>query len=229
MSGSTLTNGHDAQRGKLSEITLRELCDECSTALGVSGASITLTTRHDGDGASASTEAFQGISEAQFTLGEGPEIDALRARDLVVAPNVESLTKRWPLFVVSAREYGVSSVMATPLTIGSINFGVLTLYERRPDFFNDANVSVGLAVAKTATWFLLAQHEALDGQALPLFPTDTLPYRAVVHQASGMVAAQLNCDLAEALVRLRARAYAEQRSITEIAQAIVRREIRLQP
>jgi hypothetical protein len=48
----------------------------------------------------------------------------------------------------------------------------------------------------------------------------------VVHQATGMVKVQLNVGIAEALVRLRAYAYAEERPIEDVARDVVGRRLR---
>lgn len=52
---------------------------------------------------------------------------------------------------------------------------------------------------------------------------------AVVHQATGMVSVQLSRPLAQALLRLRAHAYSSGRSITDVAQDVVDRRLRLGP
>lgn len=53
-------------------------------------------------------------------------------------------------------------------------------------------------------------------------------YRAEVHQATGMVSVQLGVSLAEALVRLRARAYADGRPIAQVAADVVGRRLRFE-
>jgi AmiR/NasT family two-component response regulator len=52
-------------------------------------------------------------------------------------------------------------------------------------------------------------------------------YRAEVHQASGMVSVQLGITVAEGLLRLRARAFAEGRPLADVAADVVTRRIRL--
>lgn len=49
---------------------------------------------------------------------------------------------------------------------------------------------------------------------------------SIVHQATGMIAAQLNCDIAEATVRLRAHAFSTEQSVYEVSRSIVQREFR---
>ena len=52
--------------------------------------------------------------------------------------------------------------------------------------------------------------------------------RVEVSQATGMLIAQLDVDAAEALVRLRAHAYATNRSATEVARDILDNGLRLE-
>ena len=52
--------------------------------------------------------------------------------------------------------------------------------------------------------------------------------RAEVSQATGMLVAQLEVEPAEALVRLRAHAYATGRSATDVARDILDRRLRLE-
>jgi len=47
-----------------------------------------------------------------------------------------------------------------------------------------------------------------------------------VHQASGMVAAQLDVGVGQALVRMRAYAFGNSRGLTEVARDVVDRRLR---
>jgi hypothetical protein len=51
-------------------------------------------------------------------------------------------------------------------------------------------------------------------------------FRFVVHQAAGMVSAQLEVSVGEALVRLRAYAFANDRLLTDVADDVVARRLR---
>ncbi len=55
--------------------------------------------------------------------------------------------------------------------------------------------------------------------------TDANAHRAEVHQASGMLAVQLDLNVAEALVRIRAHAFATDQSVADVAQQIVTHEL----
>ena len=52
-------------------------------------------------------------------------------------------------------------------------------------------------------------------------------YGAEVHQASGMVSVQLGVGVGEALVRLRAHAYAAEQPLREVAADVVGRRLQL--
>jgi hypothetical protein len=51
-------------------------------------------------------------------------------------------------------------------------------------------------------------------------------FQTVVHQATGMVAAQLDVSVAQALIRLRAHAFGNDRPLTQVATAVVGRSLR---
>ena len=51
-------------------------------------------------------------------------------------------------------------------------------------------------------------------------------FHYVVHQAAGMVAAQLDVGVGQALIRLRAHAFGHDRPLTEVAADVVARELR---
>lgn len=187
---------------------------------------MTLITKQNNSAASASSAQFTTLTDAQFTLGEGPEIDALKANDVVVVPSISKVAHQWPAFAAVAREQHIDSAIALPMRIGSIHIGVLTAYDHNATTFTDDTVRKALEIAKIATWQLLTQQTESELESLPLSPTETFSYRAVVHQATGMISAQLNCDIAEALVRLRAHAYAQEEPINDIAKAVVQRKYR---
>jgi len=208
---------------------LRRICGASAAALTASGVGVSVVT---GDGewgfAIASSPACQRLEELQFTLGEGPCVDALATRRPVLVADVTGgAADRWPIYSSAVRERGVRSVFAFPLLAGSASVGVLDVFRGRPGAMNEEDVAQSLtfaAIARTAV--LDGQHEA---------PVDEVPngfdespgYRAEVFQAQGMVMVQLGVTLAEALLRLRAHAYANDRTLADVARDVVARALRL--
>jgi hypothetical protein len=72
----------------------------------------------------------------------------------------------------------------------------------------------------------LTEH-TIDANDVDGFVVDHDFHRSQIHQASGMVMVQLGVSIEEALVRLRAYAFARGRPLGEIAGQIVERRLRL--
>ena len=66
----------------------------------------------------------------------------------------------------------------------------------------------------------------LDGGGLETVMDELMEYQAVVHQATGMVGAQLDVPMLVGLAMLRARAFAENRPLTKVAADVVQRRVR---
>src|SRR5581483_7452688 len=72
---------------------------------------------------------------------------------------------------------------------------------------------------------LAIQAQAPPGALAPELEVEA-NFRFVVHQASGMVAVQLGVGVGEALICLRAYAFANDRPVTEVAEDVVGRRLR---
>ncbi|MFC9004519.1 GAF and ANTAR domain-containing protein [Streptomyces microflavus] len=167
----------------------------------------------------------QAFGDLQFTLGEGPSVDAARTGRVVsVGDLVREPGDRWPLLVREVAAVRVRSVFCFPLAIGAIRVGVLTATRRQVSALTRQQSDDALALGAALT------HSYLSGEPdrLHLPPYDDF-HHTVVHQATGMLSVQLQVPLAQALLRLRAHAYAKNRPITDIAQDVVDRRLRLSP
>jgi hypothetical protein len=90
-----------------------------------------------------------------------------------------------------------------------------------PDRATEAVCTVADALVHT----VLLDPDSADPLDLPLLAG--ADHRAVVHQASGMIAQQLGCGTEDALAMLRARAFAEDTPLGAIAVEVVHRRSRL--
>ena len=116
-----------------------------------------------------------------------------------------------------------------PLRIGAVRLGALGLYRDTPGPLTDDQHAEALVVADVATRAVLALHANASPSELATEIETGANLRLVVHQACGTVAVQLGVGLTEALIRLRACAFANDRPISEIAEDIVARRLRLDP
>jgi GAF domain-containing protein len=204
------------------------LCRTCVDEAGVDGCGVSVLSRTGTPVALYATNPVASvIEELQFTLGEGPCMDAMATRLPVLVPDVaDGATSRWPMYASAVQEYGVRSVFAFPLRTGAASIGVLDVFRVRPGRMTQDDVAQSLTFAEIArTTMLDGQDQAHDGDMPDGF--DEAPgYRAEVFQAQGMVMMQLGVSLAEALLRMRAYAYAEGRPLADVARDVVARTLR---
>jgi hypothetical protein len=114
---------------------------------------------------------------------------------------------------------------ALPLQIGSIRLGVLSLYGEQPGVVALEHLGDAQLVADLITHLVIGLQSETASERIA-FALESSDYRAVVHQATGMISAQLDCGIEEALVRLRGHAFAAERPIDEIAEGVVDGSIR---
>jgi hypothetical protein len=169
-------------------------------------------------------EVSQLIEELQYTLGEGPCVDAYRQDAVVAEPDLaDPVTRRWPVFCPAA----VQAVFGFPLRVGTVRLGALNLYRDGPGPMSGDQHADALVVADVAArWVLEAQASA---------PPDTVAeelemgadFHLVVHNAAGMVSVQEGISVTEALIRLRAFAFSSDRLLAEVSGDVVARRLRL--
>jgi AmiR/NasT family two-component response regulator len=117
-------------------------------------------------------------------------------------------------------------VFAFPLQVGGGRLGVLDVFRARPGPLSADELRQALAFADVAVTTLLdGQADAPSGAAANGLDA-AIGGRAELFQAQGMVMVQLGVSLAEALARMRAYTYAENRPLAEVAQDVVARRLR---
>jgi hypothetical protein len=204
------------------------ICRLCVSLLGVTGAGISIVTAAGNHGVVCSTDAVSArIEDLQFTLGEGPCVDALAAASPVLVPDLDDsawvLSGRWPTFLSAAVEAGVRAVFAFPLTIGAIHLGAIDLYRDAPGELTDNELAGALLAAHTATIALL---HLKDSSNVPGGDTRMPTSNEIqIHRATGMVQVQLGCTPEEALLRIRGRAFGDGRTVTDVATDVVTRQL----
>jgi hypothetical protein len=99
------------------------------------------------------------IEELQYTLGEGPCVDAYQLNAVVTEPDLaDPVRRRWPAFTPSAVEAGVRAVFGFPMRIGSVRLGALNPYRDVPGPLTGEQHTDALVVAEVAArWVLEAE------------------------------------------------------------------------
>jgi GAF domain-containing protein/ANTAR domain-containing protein len=174
-------------------------------------------------------EVSQLIEELQYTLGEGPCVDAYAQDRVVTEPDLaDPVTRRWVGFAPPVLRAGVRALFGFPLRIGTVRLGALNLYRDRPGPLSGQQHADALALAgMAARWVLEAQAGAPSGAVPSQLETDA-DFRFVVHNAAGMLSEQQGITVTDALIRLRAYAFSHDRLLTDVAQDVVDRKLRLE-
>ena len=197
----------------------------CADSVPVTGAGIVLmSAAGPADVAAVTDGPARVMEELQFTLGEGPGVECSRSGRPVLEPDLTSGgSRRWPAFASGALQAGVCAMFALPLRVGAIRLGVLNLYRDAPGALSTAELAEALSFADAATVILLTlqsqadpDHDDVVGIGMHLIED-----RAQVHQATGFIAERADVSITDALTLLRARAYASDCLVTDLARDVL--------
>lgn len=204
------------------------MCEVCAQVTEVSGAGVMLMSGDVPRGSMCSTNRVSDlIEQLQYVLGEGPCVDAYHLDWPVLEPDLACpKSSRWPVFSPQAIDAGVRAVFGFPLQIGSVRLGALNLYRDQPGPLTDDQHADALVLADlVGQSVLVLQADAPPGALAAELETGAdLHY--TLHQASGMVSVQLGVSVAEALIRLRAYAFANELPLVDVASSVVARTLR---
>ena len=109
----------------------------------VDGAGVVLILRGQALGTVCTSDPVaEAVEEVQFTLGEGPCVDAFNSREPVFVPDLAGAGGvRWPAFRDGAMAEGIHAVFGFPLLVGPVCIGALNLYNQRSGSLTDEQVA----------------------------------------------------------------------------------------
>ena len=200
----------------------------CASVTGMTGAGLMLMSGDVHGGSVAATDEVSAlIEDTQFALGEGPCIDAYRNDRAVLEPDLANpAVIRWVAFAPLVVAAGVRAIFGFPLQVGSVRLGALNLYCDHPGPLTDEQHADALVMADIAAQALLIMQANAPPGLLAAELEAGSNFQHVVHQASGMVAVQLQVSLAQAMIRLRGYAFGNNRSLADVADNVVNRRLR---
>ncbi|WP_329048698.1 ANTAR domain-containing protein [Amycolatopsis sp. NBC_01488] len=166
------------------------------------------------------------LAELQYTVGEGPGVEAFGSGSPVLVSDLSVEQVRWPGFADAALAVGAAAVFAFPLRFGAIRFGTLELVRRRPGGLPSAERRDAALAADLATAALLRHTREAERAGHDFAPRPVASFQDV-NVATGMLAAQLQVTLDDAFARLRAHAFGRDRSVLDVARDILERRISL--
>ena len=214
----TASDALSDSRGQISELARPFL-----HFLPVSGASVsTFGSFLQAETVSATDARAGRVDELQFDLGEGPCWDALAQRRPILAPDLTAGTESWPAFLAAIQAEQIGAIFAFPLLFGPLEIGAVDLYSAEPVALSDEQQRQTLVLSAIVSRILLRRAIIDEGGD----DETTMYSRRLIHQATGMVLAQLGTTAEDAHLILQARAFAENRPMRHIAQDVIDRRIR---
>ena len=206
------------------------LCAVCPRIVGVAGAGVMLMSGDLPRGSLCSSdEVSQLIEDLQYTLGEGPCVDAYQQDQVVAEPDLaDPRIPRWLAFSPPALQAGVGAVFGFPLRVGTVRLGALNFYRDGPGQLSSDQHADALVLADlTARWVLEAQAGAAPDTVAGELETGA-DFHFTVHNAAGIVSVQQGISVTEALIRLRAYAFTNGHLVADVAQDVIAHRLRLE-
>lgn len=192
------------------------LCSAGATLLGARGGSVTLTSTPGAPFLLAATDPVaERVESLQEVLGAGPRIEAQRTArpaTLVVgdAPDEPSSLAQELRAAV-----GPVRVASFPMLVAGAVLGVLSVHLPSGSWLTRQD-DEGLVVAAIIGGALLRDTDDESASMLSGWPA-----RARVHQATGMVIAQLRVTPDDALTLIRAHAYAQGTTVAAVVSELL--------
>ena len=218
-------------RSEGADVGVRHAVIACGEAVGAGAVLSMSTSGGSHEPVFASDARSDELEDLQATLGQGPSADVIAGVGPVLEGELagpEALA-RWPEFAPAAVERGVAAVFAVPVGVGEARLGVLGLYRDWPGPLSKEQFDAVLLYADAVLMLALDERGGLAPGAVDLLESGFTERRAEVHQAAGMVSVQLGISLTDALLALRARAYAEGQTIAQVAADVVARRLSFTP
>jgi hypothetical protein len=197
---------------------LRRLSDFCRVGVlrtGVDAMTVTFAdTFANLELLHATDELSERVAELEFTLGQGPSLDAVASGVPIAVDDLESAVSlhRWPLFTAEAVSAGVRAIQAYPIVFARGTLGAVGLYSRGPTRLTSEQHRQATDITELIG---LALVDPRSGESIGS------GLRMTVHQAAGMVMQQAGVSIQEALVLLRSTAFSEDRQVADVAADVI--------
>jgi GAF domain-containing protein len=221
MSGDTAADVRD--RG--GDDDLASLLSSFVTLLPIEDAAAsTLRKPFDVETLVASSARAAELDEAQIDLGEGPAWDALRVgRPVQLRLDVAKDRAAWPFLTAVPAVAGLRFVVSVPLSFGPLGIGAVTLSSSGSVTFGSEQFRLAETLATVLGRAVITR--ALSEAAAGAIVRDPSLSRREVHQATGMVIAQMRSTPEDALLTIRAHAFSRGVSVRSVAADIVARRL----
>lgn len=223
---------HVLAREEHETVSIRHTVQVCARVLSAGGAGLAMM-REDGEAEPlyAIGPGTEALEEMQYALGEGPGAEVAGSGVPVLAADLRTdrAARRWPRFSREAARQGTAAAFAFPVGAGAALLGVLSAYRSTPGGLGGDALADALTCADAAFVLALDERGGINSDLWDLIEAAFAERRGEVHQAAGMVTAQLGVDLTAAFVVLRNHAYTHGRRLSDVAADVTAGRLRFGP
>jgi len=207
---------------------LQTLVEACTDLLDVSAAGILLLGT-DGhlDLAASTNEANRAVELMQLSAQAGPCIESFRTGRMVAVPDLTVAPAAWSAFRDSALQQGFAATYAVPMRLRQTTIGALNLMNTSSATMDEHHLLAARALADVATIAILQERTIREHDTLARRLQTALDSRVVIEQAKGVIAHTHSTSIEDAFTILRDFARANRRPLSDIADAVVRRQLNL--
>jgi hypothetical protein len=219
-----------SQRGR-THSQAGSLCSVAAEFTNLSGAGIALVSSgRQYTSLCTSNSTARTLMDLEFTVGEGPCVDACLSEFAIDEIDlIATNDRRWSAYAPSATVAGAHAVFGFPIRIGAIRLGALSLYRDRAGPLYGSQLSDAYLMASVIGRAILSMQAGAPQDALAAELEREATFDFSVHQAAGMVAVQGSMTVGDALVALRAHAFASNTALSELAIRVVTRQYHFDP
>jgi len=207
------------------------LCAVAAELTELSGAGISLSSSGDEmTKLCTSNRVAENLMDLEITVGEGPGSEASRSGEAndevdLMAPEIS----RWMAYSPEAVVAGARAVFGFPVRIGAVRFGALSLFRDSPGPLSETQSSDAYLMASVIGRAVLAMQAGAPSGSLLGELQGQSTFDFSVHQAAGMLSVQGSLSMKDALVALRAHAFAVKITSAALAQQMISRRVAFDP
>jgi len=207
------------------------LCAVAAELTDLSGAGIALVSAQRQYTSMCTSDAVaKKLMDLEITVGEGPCIEACLADYIIDEADLDEPNQRdWSAYGPSAAATGARAGFGFPVRIGGIRLGALSLYRDRPGELSPQQLSDAHLMTSVIGRAVLSMQAGAPRGTLADELEREANFDFSVHQATGMIAVQGSMTLGDALVTLRAHAFAMNISLSELSLRVVSRQTAFDP
>jgi len=207
---------------------LQTLVETCADVLDVDAAGIMLANAWGELEVIASTsETSRLIEVLQLDAEAGPCMTTFITGQPVACPDIADAPAAWAAFSAGALALGVRSAHAVPLRLRATVIGTLNLFGTAPGTLSAPDLRIARAMADVATIGILHERTLREHEVVQAQLQRAIGSREVIEQAKGVVSHVRSVSIDDAFGIIRAHAVASGERLSDVAQAIVDRTLRL--